>query len=98
MDSESVNDCFDDQQNKIPRQLIEFDNVYNEDMKTVSSMQLSPNNMNVNDSIKGHTMTILGQQKASKLGKNSGVYRSVSRAKNRSALSQSYNGPILLAQ
>ena len=95
MDSESVNDCFDDAQNKVPRQLVEYDSFYNEDMKSVAAMQLSPNNMNVNDSIKGHTMTILGQHKASKLGKNSGVFRSVSRAKNRSALSQSVNGPVL---
>lgn len=98
LDTDSVNDCFDEKQNRVPILLVEYDDLVNEEIKNIASMKLSPNNQPINESIKGHSSLLMDQIRGAKLVKKKSTspqYAVVSRNnKSRSALTQSVDGPI----
>ena len=72
-DSKSVNDCFDNEQNRVPTNLSKYEKTIDEDLKKINQMKLSPNNATLNHNLMNQTRQIFGMQKQSRLGKHAGV-------------------------
>ena len=58
LDTQSVNDSFDNGQNQLPPQLQNFEFQINEDLSRISKMALSPNNSSLNEFVKNQSARI----------------------------------------
>lgn len=52
---ENIHDCFDDSQIMLPDELKKTESNILEDIKKIKRMQLSPNNVKLNDMVRGHS-------------------------------------------
>ncbi len=50
--TKKVNDCFDESQNKVPQEIQDYKQNIIRDFKQIQSMQLSPNNHQLNHFVK----------------------------------------------
>ena len=58
-DVQKVNDCFDDSQLDLPEELREAENNMLEDIKKIEKMQLSRNNVKLNETVRGNSVNLL---------------------------------------
>lgn len=71
-DSTSVNDSFDNRQNRIPSKLNDMKPSISLDYKQIDRMALSPNNLSINEYLRGQSNSMIGHEKIFRLGRNAG--------------------------
>lgn len=77
-DVQKVNDCFDDSRLDLPEELREAENNMLDDIKKIEKMQLSRNNVKLNEMVRGNSVNLLrGDVLALALSPNRGAKRQI---------------------